>query len=326
MKPMPLISVVVPIYNAADYLQRCVQSLLGQTLGNMEFIFVDDCSTDSSWALLTKLTAQYPAHRNRVKIVRHEKNWGSATARNTGLSYATGKYIGWVDADDWVEREMFEKMYHTIQSENADLVWCNFMMTFVDSHQEDKQQIGQDAKAYMLALIMGEMQGMLWNKLIKREIFSENHISFLDGSNLGEDRNVLIKVLFYCKTISHLAEPLYHYMQLNADSITRDIDPRRVYEEINNAQDVVDFLREKEAVWVGDADLHDFTFRSKQKLLNATALIHFEKWADIFPETHDLLYKSALRRRHKILGFLAIHKIWGPVRFWINLKKRKAKI
>lgn len=326
MKSIPSISVIVPIYDAADYLQRCVQSLLGQTLDNMEFIFVDDCSTDNSYALLAELTTQYQTDLNLVKIVRHEKNMGSAAARNTGLSYARGKYIGWVDADDWINPEMFEKMYNTAELEHADLVWCNFMMTFADWGYEDKQQIVQDAKAYLRALITGEMQGMLWNKLIKREIFSKNQIRFLAGSNLGEDRNVLIKVLFYCNRIVHLQEPLYHYMQLNVSSITRDVNPRRVYEEINNARDVVGFLKEQHVDWVADMDLHSFMFRSKQKLLNATGLIHFEKWANIFPETHDLLYKSALRRRHKILAFLSIHKIWGPVRFWIHLKKSKAKI
>ncbi|MBD1422504.1 glycosyltransferase family 2 protein [Sphingobacterium chuzhouense] len=316
------ISVIVPVYNVGIYIARCAQSLFDQTLEDIEYIFIDDCSLDDSIAVLKQALENYPARKQHIKIIRHQENRGVATARNTGLDVAKGKYIGWVDADDWIEREMFEKMYNTAESGQADLVWCNFMMTFADSSYENKQQVAEDPKTYLQALITGEMKGMLWNKLIKRQVFSKNQIRFLNGSNLGEDRNVLIKVLFYCNNITHVEEPLYHYMQLNTGAITRDTNTCRVYEEIDNTRDIVCFLREKNVDWVLDSHIHDFMFRSKRKLLNAIDLIHFEKWAGIFPESNGLLYKSTLRIRHKILGFLAIHKIWGLLRLWINVKKR----
>ncbi|MBD1432232.1 glycosyltransferase family 2 protein [Sphingobacterium sp. DN00404] len=316
------VSIIIPIYSAETYIASCVQSLFDQTLADIEYIFVDDCSLDDSISILKRILEDYPARKGHVKIIQHKENRGVATTRNTGLDNATGKYIGWVDADDWIEPDMFEKMYNSAESKQADLVWCNFRMTFTDSSYENQQQVAEDSKVYLLSLIKGEMQGMLWNKLIRREIFLENQIRFLDENNLGEDRNVLIKVLFYCNNIIHLEELLYHYMQFNIGAITRDMTPRRVYEEINNTRDIVCFLREKNVSWIPDSDLQNFMFRSKRKLLYTTDLIHFEKWANIFPESNRLLYKSYLGMRHKIVGFLAIYKIKGPLRLWINIKKR----
>lgn len=108
-----VISVIIPVYNAENYIVECARSLLGQTYRNIEFIFIDDCSTDSSFKKLEMVVGEYPGLN--VRIVRHSENKGAAASRNDGLSLATGDYIGFVDADDWIEPEMYERMCREIR-------------------------------------------------------------------------------------------------------------------------------------------------------------------------------------------------------------------
>jgi glycosyltransferase involved in cell wall biosynthesis len=115
---MPKVSIIVPVYNAEKYLQECVESVLGQTLSDIELILVDDGSTDSS----PTLCDQYAAQDRRVKVI-HKPNGRAASARNAGLRVASGEYVAFVDADDWISPDMYEKMLQT----NADVTLCDYV-------------------------------------------------------------------------------------------------------------------------------------------------------------------------------------------------------
>ena len=110
------ISVIVPIYNVRLYIERCVRSLMEQTLENIEFIFVNDCTPDDSMDILHHVLKEYPKRRKQIKIIEHETNRGISAVRNTGLKNATGQYIIYCDSDDWVEKNMYPKIrnYHPI--------------------------------------------------------------------------------------------------------------------------------------------------------------------------------------------------------------------
>ncbi len=115
----PKVSVVLPVYNVAAYLPKCLESLLNQTLKEIEIICVNDCSPDNSLEILK----QYAAKDNRIKII-DQTNTGPGVARNNGIKAATGEYVGFVDPDDWAEPEMFAKMYTAAIEQNADIVEC----------------------------------------------------------------------------------------------------------------------------------------------------------------------------------------------------------
>lgn len=115
---MPKVSIIVPVYNAEKYLQECVESVLCQTLSDIELILVDDGSTDSS----PTLCDQYAAQDRRVKVI-HKPNGRAASARNAGLRAASGEYVAFVDADDWISPDMYEKMLQT----NADVTLCDYV-------------------------------------------------------------------------------------------------------------------------------------------------------------------------------------------------------
>lgn len=128
MESLPLVSVIVPVYRAEKFIQQCARSLFEQTLEEMEFIFVNDCTPDSSMVILREIIKEYPNRARQVRIVEHDQNKGSATARNTGLDNARGSYIIYCDSDDWVEREMYEKMIKKAFDDKADIVGCDFIM------------------------------------------------------------------------------------------------------------------------------------------------------------------------------------------------------
>lgn len=316
------ISVIIPFFNASLYLERCVKSLFEQTLESIEFIFIDDCSIDNSVEILEEVVKQYPTRMSAVRLIRHTENKGSASSRNSGLELAVGKYIAWTDADDWVEPKMFEQLYEVAEGSNADLVWCNFFIEFDDCQVEDQQQISEDSKLYSKALIQGTMQGMLWNKLIKRDLFDMKKIRFLDGCNMAEDRNVLFKLLCFSKKIMHLPIPFYHYIQHNPNSLTRDIRSERVYEEIENAKDIASFIEINNIDWISNLDLDNFKFNVKKKLLFSLSLEDFKIWRVIFSESNYSLYRAALPLRHKCLAFFSVNKLWLFVRGWIFFKTK----
>ena len=120
------ISVIVPIYNVKLYIERCVRSLMEQTLENIEFIFVNDCTPDDSMDILHYVLEEYPKRREQIKIIEHETNRGISAVRNTGLKNATGQYIIYCDSDDWVEKNMYEKLLVKALETSADIVGCDF--------------------------------------------------------------------------------------------------------------------------------------------------------------------------------------------------------
>ncbi|MBQ7792832.1 MAG: glycosyltransferase family 2 protein, partial [Clostridia bacterium] len=117
----PLISIIIPVYNAAHYFERCIKSVLEQTYKNLEIILIDDGSTDGS----EKLCDQYKEIDDRIKVV-HKKNGGQSSARNLGLTMITGDYVGFVDSDDYIEKDMYEYLYNNMVKYHADISICHF--------------------------------------------------------------------------------------------------------------------------------------------------------------------------------------------------------
>ena len=131
------VSVIIPIYKVEKFIERCVRSLMEQTLKEVEYIFVDDATPDKSIEVLERCLALYP--NRKTEILHHSQNQGLPAARNTGLQVATGKYIFHCDSDDYVEHDMLEKLYLQAEQTNADIVWCDWFLTFAENERYMKQ-------------------------------------------------------------------------------------------------------------------------------------------------------------------------------------------
>lgn len=200
-----MISIIVPIYNVEQYLPKCLDSILAQTNKDIEVILIDDGSTDNSG----KIGNRYAKKDARIRVF-HTENGGLSAARNLGLDKASGEYIGFVDADDWLDREMYEVLLNTAEALGADIVECGFVQEFM-SKRVEKPAINRmvSAKEAVEALVGGEIQTQVWNKLWKRSLFDT--VRFPDGRNY-EDIATAYKVFGKAK-VTGVKPCLYHQLQ-----------------------------------------------------------------------------------------------------------------
>jgi glycosyltransferase involved in cell wall biosynthesis len=205
---MPTISVIVPIYNATDTIERCINSLQNQTLEDIEIICVDDCSTDESWELLHKLAT----NDERIKLFQNHENHGPAYSRRKGIYTAKGEYILCCDADDFVANDWCLRLYNEAQVDDKDIVWCDFYKQNNDGWESMWQAPSPSLVVLdeVRNLLLGKRQGALWNHLIKKEQYL-NSIKYYPSHNMAEDLTILIQMYLSSKRIGYVHQPLYYY-------------------------------------------------------------------------------------------------------------------
>lgn len=200
---MPKVSIIVPVYNTEKYLDKCLNSLVNQTLQDIEIIVVNDGSKDNSEAIINKFKKNYSD-----KIVYlNKENGGLSDARNYAIPYVKSDYIGFVDSDDYIEFDMFEKMYNIAIEKNLDLVECNFNWEYPNKIKED---CGNNYLGKSDLFLLGRV--MACNKLFKTSTIKENNIIFPKSLNY-EDIEFFYKLAPYIENSYLLSNSFYHYIQ-----------------------------------------------------------------------------------------------------------------
>lgn len=221
------VSVTVPVYNTSKYLRKCLDSLANQTLKDIEIIIVDDGSTDNSGIICEEYANKY----KNFKVI-HQKNGGLAIARQTGLDAAQGEYIIVCDSDDWVEPDMYEKLYKAAKENDADMVMCGFYCEYPDGRSIPTQKWFKclDFEGHVKELMRSNSYTNSWIRLFRRDIFSKNNISYEPGVNLGEDALILYKILATRPNIAQIDEKLYHYRKvLGGKSYTNNVSMQQIH-------------------------------------------------------------------------------------------------
>lgn len=231
---MPKVSIIVPVYNVEKYVKRCLDSLVNQTLEDLEIIIVNDGSTDNSKSILLEYKEKYSA---KIKYFEKE-NGGLSDARNFGIPHATGEYIAFLDSDDYVELDIYEKMYNKAKLENSDMVECDFIWEYPNKKHIDIG-IVYDNKKDMLTY--GRV--VAWNKLIKRTIIEKYKIEFPKGLRY-EDVEYFYKMLPYYNKVSFVKEPLIHYIQRESSiSKVQNERTKEIFIVLNN---VINYYKEND--------------------------------------------------------------------------------
>ena len=222
---MTKVSIIVPAYNVEDYIQKCLESLVNQTLQDIEILVVNDGSTDQTKSRIEKFMLAYP---EKIKYLE-KTNGGLSDARNYGLPSANGKYIGFVDSDDYVEPTMFEEMFNKAEEENSDMVECDFIWEYPNKKRVDTGKIYEGKKeAFVYARVVA------WNKLIKRETLEKANIKFPKGLRY-EDTEFFYKLLPSLEKISFIKKPLVHYIQRsNSIANTQNERVKEIFEIWDN--------------------------------------------------------------------------------------------
>ena len=240
---MPKVSVIVPVYNVSAFLPKCLDSLVNQTLADIEIIIVNDGSTDNSQTIIDTYAANYP------KIVKTftKENGGLSDARNFGIKKATGDFLGFVDSDDFVEITMFEKLYNRAIETNSDIVVCSHNTVVLNWQNNIKAStLHEIQNGYLFGKSIYESHGILafsrsyaWNKIYKREIIED--FEFPVGQHF-EDSAVVYNILSQAQKIEYLPEALYHYVIGRTGAITNTFDSR-IYDIFKSCDSIIDYYK-----------------------------------------------------------------------------------
>ena len=233
---MPKISIIIPVYNVEKYIEKCLNSVLNQTLEDIEIIIVNDGSKDESKKIIENKIKEYP---NKIKYYEKE-NGGLSDARNYGLNYANGDYIAFLDSDDYVSLDCYEQMYNEAIKNNSDMVECDFYWKYP---QKEKIDIGYRYKNKKEMLTYGRV--VAWNKLYKKSVIEKalkENIKFPKGLRY-EDVEFFYKIIPYLNKVNYVDKPLIYYVQReNSISNVQNEKTKEIYYILEN---VINYYKKK---------------------------------------------------------------------------------
>ena len=315
MNSKPLVSIIVPVYNVEKYLDKCLDSVVNQTYTNLEIILVDDGSPDNCPAMCNAWKSRDP----RINVI-HQKNGGLSVARNGGMKLATGEFIGFVDTDDWIERNMVECLLSALLETDADIATCCFQQEREGSKDNkenrkslERRLLSSDEALKQLFLGKRFIQNVVWNKLYRRTVISD---LWFPAGKLYEDGLWTAKALGNARLIVTIDYPLYHYLY-RPESLSHDARQKRkrFEDEYEMIQQRIDYIRESKPSLekLAFLKLQDFCCR---------------EYLDISINYSNLDPDGAIRRdlrqqfhRHRPVITLASDNIGrniGRILFWIS--------
>ena len=308
---MPKVSVIVPIYGVEQYIERCARSLFEQTLDDIEYIFVNDCTKDNSVTVLQKVMQDYTQRQSQIKIVHHEVNKGLPVARQTGLKEATGDYIIHCDSDDWVTTDAYEKMYAKAIEDDADIVICDFYVSDGTNTRAYYKSLVSDPHIVIFSYIN------IWTHLVRRDLYAKN-ITYPKG-NMFEDKVVTIQLSCYANNISLISEPLYYYYE-NATSICRVFTEEkclnRFRQAVDNVNIIADFVESKGLSKEYATELLRLKYEARHQIAPITnQKKYYKEWKRCYPEiTTKMLFATGITLSEKIRFFVTYFGLFSLFR------------
>lgn len=307
------VSVVIPIYKVEPFIERCATTLMEQTLREVEYIFVDDATPDNSIRILEDVIARYPHRKEQVRIVHHTENKGLPAARNTGLALATGEYIFHCDSDDYVEPSMLEEMYSTAKEQDADIVWCDWFLTFAQNERYMKQPFYETPLEALKAMLSGAMKYNVWNKLVKHSLYVDNNIQFPAGYGMGEDMTMMM-LFANANRVAYLPKAFYHYLKLNTGAFSQTYSARHLQELKHNVSRISDYMQTKYGNELAK-ELAFFKLEAKFPFLITNDDKKYKLWKEWYPEANDyILQNRNVSLRSRWLQWCAWKGQWWMVR------------
>lgn len=295
---MPKISIIVPVYKSEKYLSECVESILNQSFRDLEIILVDDGSPDDSPAICDK----YAESDERVRVV-HKENRGVSTARNAGLEIATGDYVTFVDSDDFIEPNMYERMAFVASENNCDVVLCDCVKDFGDrsevySHDirsgfYDRKQLEEEYFPHLLMMENVEYPATISNCLLLFRRNLANDVRYLEGVRYSEDLLFGAQLLYRANSFFYMKNEAYYHYRMNPDSATHKFVSDKWNDYVKLHQGIIDAF----------ASCRDFDFRGQIDL----CLLFF-----LYNSLNDILGTSQMSysdKKCKINSILKENKI-----------------
>lgn len=311
-----LISIIIPVYNASAVIHKCLESINRQTYRNLEILFVDDCCTDDTMDKLHDFLQQGGTDL-RIKCIHHERNRGVAAARNTGLDNATGEYIYYLDADDFMEDNAIELMYKEAEKYQADITGCEWYLSFQKNERHMVQVGANTGNELFVKMARGVMRWNLWLFLVRRSLYEQNSIRFMEGMNMGEDMMVMMKLALCARKAVIIHRPLYHYVQTKSDSLTKTWAKGYQRQIDANVNEVENYIRMNRNDTCLKKEIDYLKLNIKLPLLISLSSSDYEKWQKWFPEANvSIMGNRDLSLRTRLLQLAASKHWYGLVKLY----------
>lgn len=316
------LSIIVPVYNVEKYLERCIKSLLNQTMDKIEIILVNDGSTDGS----TYICKKYKKLSNKIKYIESE-NKGCSHARNLGIKKSIGKYLMFVDSDDYVELDYCLLMYEKIEKEELDLVQCDFKIVDKEGLElkKESKKIPTDTKNF---LIENNECGYIWNKIFKSKIIKKNNLKFPEKSHMYEDMIFVFKYCIHVEKISLIDKKIYYYVQ-NEKSVMNTITEKRIYDIFYGLDNLKEYVLKNKKEFL---DVYNFIYKQRG-VKNSFSILEqrvLKKEIENYKEIENFIVNKSLKKEYKKIIFYWRFRIFmannfsDQIKFFKKLLKREA--
>ncbi len=320
------LSIIVPVYGVEKYIDKCLNSLVKQSLKEIEIIVVNDGTKDNSQKIIDKYVKKYP---DKIKSYIKE-NGGQGSARNYGLEKANGEYIGYVDSDDFVEKDMYKKLYNKAKENNYDIVVCGNYNVSEDYQNKNIDTFINNYNTDLENIFFGKMA--VWNKIYKRDILIKNKLEFKEKV-WYEDLAFTLKAIMNSNTFAFIDEPLYDYLiregsTMNNSNVQRNLEILDAFNDIlsyiqhNKKEEyfskieflAIDHIYISAIVRVLKAEADD---KVKRETINKLLDYMNKK----FPNYKNNKYINTLSKNRKIIYKLINIKMYGLINLIFKVKK-----
>ena len=298
-----LISIIIPVYNGEKYLRPCIDSILHQTYKHWELLLIDDGSKDTSGAICDEYASD-----PRISVV-HKENGGQASARNQGVAMAKGEYISFVDCDDWLETDMYERMVQTMHSQQAEIIICGYIEEYKSRqkkvHADGEMKVYEASEALKLVL-RGKIGSYLWSMLFRREVVQE----LMPDLNPYEDHATIFKWISHARRVVVLHQAFYHYRQLGSSSL-HSYNPKKGNHFFQAIKERYHYIADRNLLpgW-----------ESENRILYLRGCIKLTKDLARMPD-YDIQLKAIIEEvREELRNFLPISRDEIGTKYYIRLK------
>lgn len=309
---MSKVSVIVPIYNVSAYIERCARSLFEQTLDDIEYIFINDCTLDNSMVILEKVLNDYPHRKQQTRILKMSTNSRQAAVRRHGIKLASGEFIIHCDADDWVDVDLYEKMYNEATCSNADIVICPIRDEYKNRGINRPVSILPKISRDILKDWYCKPVGMFaWNKLVRRAIYTNYNILPYEGINMWEDNGLFLRIFYYAQSVSTINDALYHYNRTNSSAMTNGYGRDAVEQMIECARRIDSFFRSQSDFVKFEKTVLALKFFARVNLVT-DSFVDLHRYYKLFPESNkiiSLISLTSFSKRGKIRFLFVKYKL-----------------
>lgn len=288
----PSVTVIVPVYNVAPYIEKCARGLFEQTLENLEILFVDDCSPDNSVEIINRILKEYPSRKSLTRIVKMPSNGGQAAVRRQGIIEAAGDYIIHCDGDDWVDSGLYETLYKEAVKNNADIVVCDEIMEY-DGYQipQPTDILPSCGKEIMSNWYKCTIGLFCHNKLVRRSLYADNKVLPWVGLNMWEDNGLFARLFYYAGKIVQIhGGPLYHYNRTNANAMTAGYGIKQVEQMIGIARNLSEFFEAQPDGEEFRKTVDAFKYLARINLIT-DSFSNYRLFKKTFPESKNIAFK-----------------------------------